>query len=106
MNTVDVNRTINQLEQILRNWVVKDPTIRPEITDASGPNWILTLHEEWPEDFNHGSSSKLDDCVNWSSTKLDTWTGCNRLAWNIWRFNNKKEAEKFLTIFYLTWPKQ
>jgi hypothetical protein len=106
MNKAEVQRSINQLEQVLRSWKMSEPTIRPEISHASGPNWILTLHEDWPDDFNHGSSSLLDDCVDWTHDKLNTWAGCNRLAWNMWRFNNKKEAEKFLTVFYLSWASQ
>jgi hypothetical protein len=106
MNTADVHRSINQLEQVLKSWKMTEPTIRPELTQESRTKCILTLQEEWPDDFNHGSSSKLDDCVDWTCDKLNTWTGCKRLAWNIWRFNNKKEAEKFLTVFYLSWPNQ
>jgi hypothetical protein len=104
MNNAGVQRSINQLEQVLRSWRMSEPSIRVEISQTLGPHWTLTLHEEWPNDFNHGNSSMLDDRVDWTCTKLNIWPGCTRIAWNMWRFNNKTEAEKFLTVFYLSWP--
>jgi len=102
MNSVDVKQSIDMLEQVLRGWR-SESSIKPTLVHATGPNWILTLTEEWPDDLNHGSTHLLDDCVEWATEKLQPNSKCTRIAWNIWNFKTKKEAEKFLTMFYLSW---
>jgi hypothetical protein len=48
-------------------------------------------------------SRKLDECVKWVEEKLKDWPNCNRMAWDMWDFKHRKDAEKFITIFHLSW---
>lgn len=102
MNNADVIRSINRLEQVLKNWVV-EPTIKAQLTHATGPNWMLALVEDWPDDLNRHSSTAIDECVEWVTTRLKDNDRCTRLAWNMWRFKTKRDAEQFLTMFYMVW---
>ena len=35
--------------------------------------------------------------------KLKDWPNCNRMAWDMWDFKSRREAEKFITLFHLSW---
>lgn len=103
MNSVDISRAIDQLEAALKSWATVS-VIKPTISHATGPNWILTLEETWPTDLPvRSQSSSLDQCVEWATAQLKDNERCGRIAWNMWKFKTKKEAEKFLTMFYLVW---
>lgn len=104
MNDADVLRSLNQLGKIMDIWVVgQDPVIKPVLKHASGPNWLLTLKEVWPTQYKSSSSTKLDDCVEWTATSLGRSDVCRRLSENVWSFKSKQDAEKFLTMFYIRW---
>jgi len=101
MNNADVLRSLNQLGKIMDKWV-DHPVIKPVLTHATGPNWLLTLKEEWPNDFNH-NNSVLADCLEWTDSTLNNWEVCRRLARDMWHFKSKNDAEKFLILFHLKW---
>jgi hypothetical protein len=102
MNDADVLRSLDQLGKIMDRWV-DAPVIKPVLTHATGPNWLLTLAEEWPNDFNNINLSLLANRVEWTDNSLNNWEGCRRLGWNIWNFKSKNDAEKFLILFHLKW---
>jgi hypothetical protein len=45
----------------------------------------------------------LDDIVEWTDKELTKWKDCRRIAWDMWQFKSKREAEKFITLFHLIW---
>ena len=46
---------------------------------------------------------KLDQRVDWVTEHLKNNSKANRMAWNMWNFTNRKEAEKFVTMYYMVW---
>ena len=83
----------------------KGPTIKPVLTKIKN-QWRLTLEEEWHHD-SGGSytvgSIMLDDIVEWTEKELTKWEDCHRTAWDMWQFKSKRDAEKFITLFHITW---
>ena len=100
---------IDELEAIVAGWATRDSVIKPTLhRRASGPNyWYrLQLVEEFGTVDDAGNSyptKKLDECVDWVEEKLKDWPNCNRMAWDMWDFKHRKDAEKFLTVFHLSW---
>ena len=91
-------------------WNERSSVIKPTLhRRANGPNyWYrLQLVEDFGvvdvEDWNAMPSRKLDDCVKWVEEKLKDWTDCNRMSWDMWDFKHRTDAEKFLTMFHLSW---
>ena len=75
---------------------------------ANGPNyWYrLQLVEDWgtvDDAGNHYPTRNLDNCVLWVEEKLKEWPNCDRKAWDMWDFKSRRDAEKFLTLFHLSW---
>jgi len=48
-------------------------------------------------------NQKLNDCVEWSAEKLKDWPNVKRMSFDMWDFKSKKDAEKFLIVFHLSW---
>lgn len=97
----------NDLDKIVSKWVdMNESIIKPTLhRRAHGPNyWYrLQLVEEHDDDIRLATPAKLDNCVRWTEDKLKEWPDCNRKAWDIWDFKHRKDAEKFITMFYLRW---
>jgi hypothetical protein len=98
---------IADLTDVIRQWVVKPSVIKPTLhRRANGPNYWYRLQlvdEDDNSQPNKFYNQQFDDCVNWVEEKLKNWPNCNRMAWDMWDFKSKKDAEKFITLFYLSW---
>jgi hypothetical protein len=80
------------------------PTIRPILTFKDN-GWELALVELWgsvDDESNYGGSKELDEQLKWTAKELVNWD-CQKMAWDKWHFKNKRDAEKFITIYYLVW---
>lgn len=98
--------TYDDLKYMMNNF----PKIKIVI-EGKRNSWNLSVVEN-RSDFGHdegGSYSyqpdnpNYDFIVNWSEQELSTWKNCRRIAWNMWQFKYKQDAEKFSTLFYLKW---
>lgn len=97
---------ITTLDQVMKEWAESSkPKIKLKLSHGTGPNWILTLEEVFPNEdrYPYHTTSSLDDKVIWTVAQLEKWPNCTRLAWNMWRFKEKKDAAKFMTLFRLKW---
>ena len=87
--------------------VEKGPHTSPELWRNAQGKWAITLQEVWGDEVwtNEGpfGGSVLDETVNWAAEELTKWD-CFRTAYDTWVFKNKREAEKFRTVFLLRWP--
>lgn len=94
------------LDQVMQEWAKsRQPTIKPVLRKRNVgiySGWELRLVEEWPDDMHIGSST-LDEKVAWTTQTLKTWDSATRTAWDMWKFDSKREAEKFITLFTLQW---
>jgi hypothetical protein len=83
--------------------VIDQITIEPKLYKRQN-KWALVLEECWPFPNDPiGDSTKLDERINWCADKLKDWPGCTRMAYDQFWFKNKVEAEKFITVYTLTW---
>ena len=85
----------------------KGPTIKTVLTKIKN-RWTLTLEEEWHHDSGgsytiNSGSIMLDDIIEWTEKELTKWKDCNRIAWDMWQFKSRRDAEKFITLFHLIW---
>ncbi len=100
---------LDELQAVMFKWKDRTSVIKPTLhRRANGPNywWRLQLVEDFgitDDAGNHYPTRKLDDCVTWAEEKLKEWPDCDRKAWDMWDFKSRREAEKFLTVFHLSW---
>lgn len=95
------------LQAVVRLW--NNPTLTDRITiearlNRRGRKWAIVLEEDWPFDEKPLTEGNLlEERVNWCIEKLRDWPGCNRMAYDQFWFDKKEEAEKFITLYTLTW---
>ena len=105
MNTT----ALDDLQAIVFKWKEQQSVIKPTLPQrVNGSNRWYRL--QLVEDFgtvddagNHYPTKNLDNCVKWAEEKLKDWPNCNRMAWDMWDFKSRRDAEKFVTLFHLTW---
>ena len=102
---------IDELQATMFKWKEKCSVIKPTLKRrANGPNYWYRLH--LIEDFgivddagNHFHTRNLDECVKWVEEKLKEWPDCQRMSFDMWDFKQRNTAEKFITLFHLTWTR-
>jgi hypothetical protein len=101
---------LDELNAVVFRWKNMNGTvIKPTLhRRANGPNYWYRLQivEDWGilgDSSNNMPSNKLDDCIKWVEEKLKDWPDCDRKAWDMWDFKKRKDAEKFITLFHLSW---
>jgi hypothetical protein len=99
-------QAMDQLDKVVRIWqqdkalTTIKPTLRP-IKTGNKTAWCLQFVEDREPNTYH--TSHLDECVEWANGHLQNWPSCVRKAWDMWDFDSKKDAEKFITFFHLSW---
>jgi len=91
---------LDDLQSIMFRWKDQDLMIQPTLTKRN--NWYRLQLVELTED-NSYHTNKLDRCIDWVNGQLKDWTDCKRMAWDMWDFKHRKDAEKFITLFHLSW---
>jgi hypothetical protein len=95
------------LEQVMHSWAkMIDPKIVPTLYKHKKV-WTIRLDEIWPEGQEQirSTDSLLDKRVAWTYQELKKWADAKRTAWDMWVFDDKRSAEKFITLYYLVWAK-
>jgi hypothetical protein len=95
---------IKELGKVMRDWVDNNTKIKPTLIkrgNGSNHRWCLQLVEERKTNTYH--TSRLDESVEWTHNQLKDWPNCERKSWDMWDFKHKTDAEKFVTLFYLSW---
>jgi len=92
------------LDQVMMQWSkLREITIKPQLV-KSRSGWTLSIFEDYSSQDDAGNyypSSNLDEQIKWAVEQLEG--RASRTAWNIWKFKNKRDAEKFITVYYLVW---
>ena len=98
---------LNDLQAVMFKWKDRLSVIKPTLKRrANGPNyWYrLRLVDETDEgNPNTWYNQQFDKCVNWTTEKLQGWPDCKRMSHDMWDFKHRKDAEKFITLFHLSW---
>ena len=89
------------LQSVMFEWQDRDLMIKPTLHKRNN-SYRLQLVELTDDNSYH--TMKLDRCVEWVSRQLENWTDCKRIAWDMWDFKHRKDAEKFITLFHLSCP--
>jgi hypothetical protein len=86
-------------------WADRKSVIKPKLKRrANGPNYWYRLQFVDTTDTDHTwVNTKLDKRIDWVGEKLKDWPDCHRTAWDMWDFKHRKDAEKFITVFHLSW---
>jgi hypothetical protein len=95
------------LEQVMNQWAMSNQSIiKIELDPRDKSKRTVRLVEDWPsvdDAGNYYNSRELDKRVDWTLRTLETWETAHRTAWDIWAFDSKRDAEKFITLYTLTW---
>lgn len=98
-------RSIEPEYDIIRRALEMGPTIKP-VLERKQRIWTVSLREIWPEEIlevPYTGSESLDDKVDWVTNELARWDGVKRMSWDQWYFDDKRHAEKFITLYYMKW---
>lgn len=102
---------LQQLEPMYFKWkdiVDNGPKIHADLSQQ-GRWWCITLQEEsLPKtdlSVKWTNIGKLDERVAWAKDQLKEWPDVKRMAHDMWYFKYRKDAEKFITLFHLSWDR-
>lgn len=99
---------LDELNAVVFKWAnMNHSIIKPTLCRLSNIpyKWRLRLVEASVDAADRGLTPQLDRCVKWVDEKLEDWPNSKRMAWDMWDFKHRKDAQKFITIFYLSWQK-
>jgi len=98
------------LERAVKIWMddLRTSIVKPTLTKGFNGHWTLQLVDVDLVDtaqglLMYGTSHGLDRAVEWTTERLASWDNCRRMAWDMWDFKHRKDAEKFITLFHLSW---
>ena len=97
---------LDELQAVIFRWKdMGDSIIKPTLKRrANGPNyWYRLQLTEVLDDDSVWTTGKLDKFITWTEDKLKDWPNCYRKSWDMWDFKNRRDAEKFITLFHLSW---
>jgi hypothetical protein len=97
---------LDDLQAVMFKWKSQKSVIKPTLhRRANGPNyWYrLQLVEETDKEYVKHPGLTFDHCVKWVEEKLKSWPDCTRKSFDMWDFKHRKDAEKFITLFHLSW---
>lgn len=109
MTSSDWTNTLRQLESdydklvdIMENGIKIRAVIR-----KINFSWRVRIEEVWNEGngerYYTADYSNLDSKCEWSAEQLKTWRFVVRLSHQEWHFLNRRQAERFVTLFNLKW---
>jgi hypothetical protein len=61
---------------------------------------VVDVDDDMDADFD---SDQWTECVEWTIVQLDSQPRVKRMAYDMWAFERKREAEKFKTFWLLKW---
>jgi hypothetical protein len=93
---------LDDLQAVMFQWNDRLSVIKPTL-HCRGNTYRLQLVEESNDVYVKHPGLTLDHCVKLVEEKLKDWPDCNRMAWDMWDFKHRKDAEKFITLFHLSW---
>ena len=65
-------------------------------------SWVFYV-EDWDDDLDSPVDEHWTECVEWTVEQLEGQPRVKRMAYDMWYFERKREAEKFKTFWLLKW---
>ena len=96
---------LSDLQAVMFQWRDQMSVIKPALHQRTGC-YRLQLVEDFGTVDDAGNSMPsrgLDECVKWVEETLQDQANCKRMAWDMWDFDHRRDAEKFITLFHLSW---
>jgi len=92
------------LERAVKVWMdeLNTSMIKPTLHRRNS-NWYRLQFIEESDDDSTWYNQKLNDTVEWAAEKLKDWPDVKRMSFDMWDFKHRKDAEKFITLFHLSW---
>lgn len=98
---------LDELQAVMFEWKKQYSVIKPTLRQLTETySWRLQLVEDFGTVDDAGNSMPsrgLDNCIRWFEEQLQDKPNCKRMAWDMWDFKYRKDAEKFITLFHLSW---
>ena len=95
---------LDDLQAVMFTWAERDFVIEPTLHQRNSHWYRLQLVEKTDDDEPRMFyNQRFDNCVKWTDEKLKDWPDCKRMAHDTWDFKHRKDAEKFITLFHLSW---
>lgn len=89
--------------------ILNNPTRISVSLEKKDRYYWIKISEDWSEDpqdirYKHSSAiPELQERIDWTISQLSTWDNVSRQSYDQWKFSRKLDAEKFITLFNLTW---
>jgi hypothetical protein len=101
---LNTTAALDNLAAVMFEWINRLSVIKPTLHRRNN-NWYRLQIVEINEDNqkNQWYNQGLNDCVEWAAEKLKDWPDVRRMSFDMWDFKSKKDAEKFITFFHLSW---
>lgn len=98
---------LDDLQAVMFKWSERLSVIKPKL-DCKGVGhgvrwWRVQLVEEADDDVSAWTTTKLDKSIAWAEEHLKDWSDCKRMSFDMWDFKHRRDAEKFITLFHLSW---
>jgi hypothetical protein len=94
---------LDDLQAVMFKWKSQKSVIKPTLHLRESNWWRIQLVEETDEEYVKHPGLTFDHCVKFVEEKLKDWPNCKRMAHDMWDFKHRKDAEKFITLFHLSW---
>ena len=98
---------LDELQAVMFKWKNRNSVIKPTLHLRESKWWRVQLVEDFGSvnlyADNAIPSRDFDDCVKWVESQLKDRLNCKRMAWDMWDFKSRRDAEKFITLFHLLW---
>lgn len=94
---------LDDLQAVMFKWKSRKSVIKPKLHLRESNWWRIQLVEEIDEEYVKHPGLTFDYCVKFVEEKLKDWPNCKRMAHDMWDFEHRKDAEKFITLFHLSW---
>ena len=99
---------IDELEAVVFQWRDQCNTkINPVIFQMANNTChryrLQFVDEDDPQVSRGWRSQKFEDCMQWAELTLSSWPDCSQTKFDTWDFKYRNDAEKFATVFHLSW---
>ena len=99
---------LDELQAVMFKWTQKTIVITPKLNCRKIGTGIRWWRVQLVEEIDNTADKlatffKWEDCVTWADDTLKEWPNCKRMAYDMWDFKHRRDAEKFITLFHLSW---